>query len=140
METNSPFRSARSDSGADTLPVGHCAPESTLHAFSLAHPRTLEVMQVNPAVQPAQNVVDLQSVIVTDALNDRPSRPPDYQAESGALVAMAQAIASAPEDILQTLAETLGLCKADSAGVSIRRWTRHRVTSALAARSWTRMP
>ena len=148
MATNSPFESARFDSGADTLPVGHSAPESTLHAFSLAHPRTLEVMQVNPAVQPAPNLVDLQSVIVTDALNDRPSRPPDYQAESGALVAMAQAIASAPEDILQTLAETtLGLCKADSAGVSIAeeeggreifRW--HAIAGRYAAHRWGTTP
>jgi PAS domain S-box-containing protein len=50
----------------------------------------------------------------------RPSRPPDYEAESAALLVLAQALAEAPEGILQKLVETaLTLCGADSAGVSL---------------------
>jgi signal transduction histidine kinase/CheY-like chemotaxis protein len=99
-------------------------------------------------VDSAPNVVDLQSVIITDSLNDRPSRPPDYQAESSALGAVAQAITSAPEGILQALVETtLSLCKADSAGVSIAeeegggeilRW--HAIAGRYASHRWGTTP
>jgi signal transduction histidine kinase len=57
---------------------------------------------------------------ITHALNNRPSRVPDYQAERSALTAIAAAMASSPEDVLRNLAQSLlDLCKADAAGVSI---------------------
>jgi PAS domain S-box-containing protein len=50
----------------------------------------------------------------------RPSRPPDYEAESRALIALAQSMAESPENILQRLADTtLTLCRAHSAGLSL---------------------
>jgi PAS domain S-box-containing protein len=59
------------------------------------------------------------SMILATDLTRRPSRLPDYAAENGALVALAQEMA-APTDILQKLAETaMTLCRAHSAGFSL---------------------
>jgi len=64
--------------------------------------------------------VSMESILSTDELNQRPSRPPDYQAENRALVALAQELANSPRTILQKLVETaLDLCQAGSAGVSL---------------------
>ena len=50
----------------------------------------------------------------------RPSRSPDYEKESRALVALAEALSESPRTILQTLAETiLDVCRAGSAGISL---------------------
>jgi signal transduction histidine kinase len=66
------------------------------------------------------DAVPLESVLCTEELQRRPSRPPDYQAENRALVTLAQALADAPSTILQTLADTiLAVLQADSAGVSL---------------------
>jgi PAS domain S-box-containing protein len=63
---------------------------------------------------------ELRSMLSLDELRRRPSRPPDYEAESSALIALAQSIATSPEDILQKLADTaLTLCRAHSAGLSL---------------------
>jgi PAS domain S-box-containing protein len=63
---------------------------------------------------------DPGSVTSTAALLRRPSRPPDYAAESRALVALAQELAGSPDRILQKLADTaLTLCRAHSAGLSL---------------------
>jgi PAS domain S-box-containing protein len=62
----------------------------------------------------------LEDIDVTPELASRPSRPPDHEAESRALVALARRMAESPRDIMQELAETaLALCQADSAGISI---------------------
>jgi signal transduction histidine kinase len=75
---------------------------------------------MNTLMQPIREGVDLESVISTLELARRPWRAPDYEAENRALVALAQEIAGSPEDILQKLVEkALGLCRADSAGISI---------------------
>jgi PAS domain S-box-containing protein len=67
-----------------------------------------------------QDVVDLDSIITTAELSQRPSRPPDYAAENRALIGLTQALAHPPYGILQKLAETaLTLCRAHSAGVSL---------------------
>jgi len=64
--------------------------------------------------------VPLESVLCTEELLLRPSRPPDYQAENRALVALVQALADSPRTILQTLADTiLEVFKCDSAGISL---------------------
>ena len=53
-------------------------------------------------------------------LSRRPSRPPDYAAENGALVELAKTLATNPRRILQRLSDTaLALCGADSAGLSL---------------------
>jgi signal transduction histidine kinase len=69
---------------------------------------------------PNDSLVSLESVLCTEELNQRPSRPPDYERESRALVLLTQALANSPRVILQTLAETiLDLLQSDSAGVSL---------------------
>jgi PAS domain S-box-containing protein len=65
-------------------------------------------------------VASLESVLCTEELRLRPTRPPDFEMESRALAALAQAMADAPGTMLQTLAnKTLEVCKADSAGLSL---------------------
>jgi PAS domain S-box-containing protein len=62
----------------------------------------------------------LESILCTDELNRRSRRPPDYEIENRALVALAQAMADSPRTILQTLADTiLEVFKCDSAGISL---------------------
>jgi PAS domain S-box-containing protein len=61
-----------------------------------------------------------ESVIGALELKKRPSRSPDYQGESGALVALAQEMANSPRNVLQKLVDiALELSRAHSAGVSI---------------------
>ena len=64
--------------------------------------------------------VSLESLLCTEELDRRPSRPPDHEAENRALVALAQALADSPHTILQTLADTiLEVFGCGSAGVSV---------------------
>ena len=64
--------------------------------------------------------VSLESILLTEELRRRPSRPPDYEKENRALVRLASALADSPRTILQTLADTiLDVCRADSAGISL---------------------
>ena len=64
--------------------------------------------------------VSLESILCTDELDRRSKRPPDYETENRALVALAQAMADSPRTILQTLADTiLEVFKCDSAGISL---------------------
>jgi PAS domain S-box-containing protein len=79
-------------------------------------------MSSNPNDSPlAQKVTDFpRSMLAVDELNQRPTRDPDYETESRALVALAQAMAVSPAKILHKLAETaLELCSAHSAGLSL---------------------
>jgi len=50
--------------------------------------------------------VTLDSILCTEELRRRPCRPPDYQKENRALVALASALLDSQSNILQTLAET----------------------------------
>ena len=64
--------------------------------------------------------VDLDSVIATHELSRRPPRSPNHAAENGALVALAEEIATSPEGILQRLVDwALELCEAHSAGITL---------------------
>ena len=59
-------------------------------------------------------------VLTAKDLARRPSRAPDFEAESQALGALARQMAASPETILQRLADViLPLCRAESSGVSI---------------------
>lgn len=65
-------------------------------------------------------IASLESILCTEELYRRPLRPPDYETENRALVALAQALTDSPRTILQTLADTiLDVFRADSAGVSL---------------------
>jgi hypothetical protein len=67
-----------------------------------------------------RGVAPLESILCTEELSRRPPRPPDYAAESRALGALAQALADAPQTILQTTAEMmLEVVRCDSAGFSL---------------------
>ena len=62
----------------------------------------------------------LESVLSTDELNTRLSRPPDYETENRALLAIAQHMADSPQTTLHKLVEVaLEICQAGSAGVSL---------------------
>jgi PAS domain S-box-containing protein len=62
----------------------------------------------------------LASILCTEELHRRPSRPPDYEKENRALVKLMSAVADSPSTILQTLAETiLEVTQCDSAGLSL---------------------
>jgi signal transduction histidine kinase len=64
--------------------------------------------------------VPLESILCTEELRRRPSRPPDYQKENGALLALSNALADTPRTVLQTLADTiLEVCQSGSAGISL---------------------
>jgi PAS domain S-box-containing protein len=64
--------------------------------------------------------VPLESILFTGELHRRPSRPPDYEKENRALVALASALADSPSPIFQTLAETIqDTTQCDSAGLSL---------------------
>jgi signal transduction histidine kinase/ActR/RegA family two-component response regulator len=74
----------------------------------------------DPGVLPGDSLVPLESVLCTEELHRRPSRPPDYEKESHALTALAQALADSPRTILQQLAEAiLEIVQSDSAGISL---------------------
>ena len=62
----------------------------------------------------------LESILCTEELQRRRSRPPDYEKENRALVKLVSALADSPSTIFQTLAETiLDVTQCDSAGLSL---------------------
>jgi len=67
-----------------------------------------------------QTGASLESILCTEELQRRPSRPPDYEKENRALVKLCNALADSPSTILQTLADTiLNITECDSAGLSL---------------------
>src|SRR5215468_597380 len=74
-------------------------------------------VQLEASIPPG--AASLGSILCTDDLRRRSSRPPDYEKENSALVALVSALADSPHTILQTLAETiLEITRSDSAGLS----------------------
>lgn len=68
----------------------------------------------------AEAGASLESILCTPELQRRPSRPPDYEKEHRALVALMSALADSPSTIFETLAETiLEITECDSAGLSL---------------------
>jgi PAS domain S-box-containing protein len=64
--------------------------------------------------------VSLEAILRTEELRRRPWRPPDYEKENRALVALAGALVESPFNILQTLAEIiLDVTQCDSSGLSL---------------------
>ena len=62
----------------------------------------------------------LESILCTEELLRRPSRPPDYEKENSALVRLVSALADSPSTIFHTLAETIeDITQCDSAGLSL---------------------
>ncbi len=81
--------------------------------------------------------VPLESILCTEELYRRPSRPPDYEKENRALATLVSALADSPGTILQTLAEqVLEVLKADSAGLSLLTKDEKRFYWAAIAGAW----
>jgi len=79
----------------------------------------------------------LESILCTEELQRRISRPPDYENENRALVALASALADSPRNILQTLVErVLEMLQADSSGVSLLTKDEKRFYWAAIAGAW----
>jgi signal transduction histidine kinase len=92
-------------------------------------------MELSPHV--IDSPVPLESVITTAELGRRPSRPPDYEAENRALVALAREMANSPTGILQKLVDAaLELCRAQSAGISLLEDDRKRFRWRAIAGQW----
>lgn len=67
-----------------------------------------------------EGAASLESILCTEELQQRPSRPPDHAKENAALVALAGALAESQHTILEMLAETiLRVTDADSSGLSL---------------------
>ena len=79
----------------------------------------------------------LESILCTEDLLNRPSRPPDHRVENSALVALTSALADSPQSILQTLADkVLEVLQADSAGLSLLTKDEKRFYWAAIAGAW----
>ncbi len=79
----------------------------------------------------------LESILRTEELHRRPWRPPDYEKENRALVALVSALADLPGTILQTLAEKVReALPADSAGLSLLTKDEKRFYWAAIAGAW----
>lgn len=62
----------------------------------------------------------LESILCTEELQRRPSRPPDFEKENQALVKLVSALADSPATIFRKLAETIqDITQCDSAGLSL---------------------
>ena len=80
----------------------------------------IEALNLQVPLEASTPAAPLESILCTDELLRRPSRPPDHQKENTALTALVSALADAPRTILQTLAdEVLKTLDADSAGLSL---------------------
>jgi hypothetical protein len=67
-----------------------------------------------------EGAASLDSILCTEELQQRPSRPPDHEKENAALVALASALAQSQHTILEILADTiLRVTDADSSGLSL---------------------
>ncbi|HEX3988043.1 MAG TPA: PAS domain S-box protein, partial [Verrucomicrobiae bacterium] len=79
----------------------------------------------------------LESILCTEELRRRPARPPDYEKENSALLALVGALADSPRTILQTLADkVLTIVDTDSAGLSLLTKDKKRFYWAAIAGAW----
>ena len=70
--------------------------------------------------EPEEVEASLNRIVLTEELQSRPRRAPDYSVENRALVNLAQQMVGSPVGILEKLAQTaMNLCQADSAGISL---------------------
>ncbi|HUA24029.1 MAG TPA: PAS domain S-box protein [Steroidobacteraceae bacterium] len=90
------------------------------------------------SARPAAGSATLDTVLITEQLALRASRPPHHLAESSALGALAQALADTPDTILQVLAEkVLELLGSGSAGLSLLTKDDQRFCWAAVAGEWS---
>ncbi len=88
--------------------------------------------------RPDEDIVPLESILITEQLQQRTSRRPDHQAENRTLAALVQALADSPDTILQALAEqVLELLGTGSAGISLLTKDGQRFWWAAIAGQWS---
>jgi len=98
-----------------TLP--RSSPRSCTWSEQMTEPANLETVVPLEGSNPA---APLESILCTDQLVSRTSRPPDYHKENAALAALVSALADSPRTILKALADkVLETLDADSAGLSL---------------------
>jgi PAS domain S-box-containing protein len=74
----------------------------------------------NVPLESSVPTASLESILCTEELQRRPSRPPDYERENQAFVKLMSALADSPTTIFRTLAETIqDITQCDSAGLSL---------------------
>jgi signal transduction histidine kinase len=94
-------------------------------------------LQTTAPLEASIPAAPLESILCTDELLKRPSRPPNYQKENAALTALVSALADAPHTILQILADkVLETLDADSAGLSLLTKDGRRFYWAAIAGAW----
>lgn len=85
----------------------------------MSQPATLQ-NDVSVKASVPEGGASLESILCTEELRRRPSRPPDYEKENRALVRLMSALADSPSTIFHTLAETIeDVTQCDSAGLSL---------------------
>jgi PAS domain-containing protein len=85
----------------------------------MGEPTTLQ-NDISPQASVPEGGASLESILCTEELLRRPSRPPDYERENRALVKLMSALADSPSTIFHTLAETIeDITQCDSAGLSL---------------------
>ena len=73
-----------------------------------------------PSLESSVPGCPLSSILLTEELNRRPRRAPEYDKENSALAALVRALAESPGTILQTLADkVVEVLNAGSAGLSL---------------------
>lgn len=66
------------------------------------------------------DLVDLEHIIITKALFQRPPRATNFEAENNALHKLAYRLTESPQDLLQSLVSlAVDICQAGSAGISV---------------------
>lgn len=85
-----------------------------------------------------ESTVPLESILITEQLQQRAHRPPDHETENRTLAALMQALADSPDTILQVLAEkVVELLGAGSAGISLLNKDGQRFWWAAIAGEWS---
>jgi len=110
--------------------------------------RFARVRQMNSTPDKDALVNCVDEVLITSQLAVRPSRPPDYEAESQAMLELGDELRTDPGNVLKKLTElAMKLCHADSAGISILeseaereifRW--HAITGGFAPNHYGSLP
>ncbi|MFZ0501378.1 MAG: PAS domain S-box protein [Steroidobacteraceae bacterium] len=109
--------------------------EKENRAPALAYSRAPATSESN---RPTAGIAALDSILITEQLQQRPSRPIDREAENRALGALLQALADVPDTILQVLAEkVLELLGTGSAGLSLLAKDGQRFCWAAIAGGWS---
>jgi len=94
-------------------------------------------LQIGIPLEISIPAASLVSILCTEELLNRPSRPLDHKVENSALVALTSALADSPRTILQTLADkVLEVLQADSAGLSLLTKDEKRFYWAAIAGAW----